>query len=300
MKFATLGIALLLATSSPAFATWSVIALDASTGQVIIASATCVRQGGFPQRQPNPARDLMDVQAVIVPGLGVAACQAGVDNTRENQMLVYNELKKGTPPPEIIELLKKHEASRKPDDQMERRQFGILAIPNGGTITARNNRAGFNGSGNSQSSLYFGGQVGEMYYQVQGNTLLGDQVVHLAALAFTRAKGSMADRVMAAMEAADQYGGDHRCNCGNNPLDFVPCDGKTAHVAYIAIAEKTDKPGMTHNDGQYFAYISVTDDNTKKGESGNPVQTLQMRYDAWKKAGAGRTAPPGPSLYKGQ
>jgi uncharacterized Ntn-hydrolase superfamily protein len=300
MKFATLGIALLLATSSPAFATWSVIALDASTGQVIIASATCVRQGGFPQRQPNPARDLMDVQAVIVPGLGVAACQAGVDNTRENQMLVYNELKKGTPPPEIIELLKKHEASRKPEDQMERRQFGILAMPNGGTITARNNRAGFNGSGNSQSSLYFGGQVGEVYYQVQGNTLLGDQVVHLAALAFTRAKGTMADRVMAAMEAADQHGGDHRCNCGNNPLDFVPCDGKTAHVAYIAIAEKTDKPGMTHNDGQYFAYISVTDENTKKGESGNPVKTLQMRYDAWKKAGAGRTAPPGPSLYKGQ
>jgi uncharacterized Ntn-hydrolase superfamily protein len=277
-----------------------VIALDAATGQVIIASATCVRQGGFPQRQPNPARDLMDVQAVIVPGLGVAACQAGVDNTRENQMLVYNELKKGTPPPEIIELLKKHEASRKPEDQMERRQFGILAMPNGGTITARNNRAGFNGRGNSQSSLYFGGQVGEVFYQVQGNTLLGDQVVHMAALAFTRATGTMADRVMAAMEAADQYGGDHRCNCGNNPLDFVPCDDKTAHVAYIAIAEKTDKPGLTHNDGQYFAYLSVTDDDTKKGESGNPVKTLRLRYEAWKKAGAGRTAPPAPSPYKGR
>ena len=24
---------------------------------------------------------------------------------------------------------------------------------------------------------------------------------------------------------------------------------------------------MTHNDGKYFAYISVTDDNIKKGES---------------------------------
>jgi uncharacterized Ntn-hydrolase superfamily protein len=300
MKSAVLALVLLFASSSSAFATWSVIALDASTGQVIIASATCVRQGGFPQRQPNPARDLMDVQAVVVPGLGVAACQAGVDNTRENQMLVYNELKKGTPPPEIVELLKKHEAARKPEDQMERRQFGILAMPNGGTITARNNRAGFNGSGNSQSSLYFGGQVGEVYYQVQGNTLLGDQVVHMAALAFTRATGSMADRVMAAMEAADHHGGDHRCNCGNNPLDFVPCDGKTAHVAYIAIAEKTDKPGVTHNDGQYSVYISVTDDDTKKGESGNPVKTLRMRYDAWKKAGAGRTPPPGPSLYKGR
>jgi hypothetical protein len=55
--------------------------------QVIIAFATCVRQSAFPQRQPNPARDLMDVQAVIVPGIGVAACQAGADNTRANQML---------------------------------------------------------------------------------------------------------------------------------------------------------------------------------------------------------------------
>src|SRR5690606_23292566 len=189
-----------------------------------IASATCVRQAGFPQRQPNGARDLMDVQAVIVPGVGVAACQAGVDNTRENQMLVYNELRKGTPPADIIEMLKK-------DPNIERRQFGILAMPNGKTITARNNRAGFNGANNSQSSLYFGGQVGpDIFYQVQGNTLLGDQVVHLAALAFTRATGTLADRVMAAMEAADAYGGDHRCNCGNNPIEFVPCDDKTAHV----------------------------------------------------------------------
>ena len=42
---------------------------------------------------------------------------------------------------------------------------------------------------------------------------------------------------------------------------------------------------MTHNDGKYYAYLSVTDDNTQKGESGNPVKTLRLRYDAWKKAG---------------
>ena len=112
----TVLVALAPATAS---ATWSVIALDAKTGQVIIASATCVRQAGFPQRQPNASRDLMDVQAVIVPGLGVAACQAGVDNTRRNQMLVYNEIRKGTPPEKIIELLKQ-------DPDVERRQFGIV------------------------------------------------------------------------------------------------------------------------------------------------------------------------------
>jgi uncharacterized Ntn-hydrolase superfamily protein len=291
MKKLILTLALLLGASAPAFATWSVIAIDAKTGQVIISSSTCVRQEGFPARKPNGARDLMDVQAVIVPGVGIAACQAGVDNTRENQMLVYNEIKKGTPPADIIEMLKK-------DPNVERRQFGIVSIPNGKTITAQNNRAGFNGSGNSRSSLYFGGQYGDFYYQVQGNTLLGDQVVYEAALAFSRATGTLADHVMAAMEAADAHGGDHRCNCANNPLDFVPCDNKTSHVAYIAIANKDDQAGATHNDGKYFAYIAVGDNDIKKGESANPVKTLRMRYNAWVKAGAKRMDPPAASLYK--
>lgn len=290
MKYVAL-VLLLFAGSTPAWATWSVIALDARSGQVIIASATCVRQQAFPQRQPSAARDLMDLQAVIVPGVGVAACQAGADNTRENQMLVYRELKKGTAPAEILEMLKR-------DPNIERRQFGILAMPNGGSITATNNRVGFNGSGNSRSSLYFGGQVGpDIFYQVQGNILLGDQVVYMAALAFTRANGTLADRVMAAMEAADANGGDHRCNCGTEPIGLVPCDNKTSHVAYIAIAEKGDEPGITHNDGKYYAYISVTDENIKRGESGNPVRTLRLRYDAWVKAGSPRLPPPPATPY---
>jgi uncharacterized Ntn-hydrolase superfamily protein len=291
MKRVLLAFALVAVARTPASATWSVIAVDAKSGEVIVASATCVRQDGFPKRQPNPARDLMDVQAVIVPGVGVAACQAGADNTHQNQMLVYGELRKGTPPPEILKMLQK-------DPDIDRRQFGIVAIPNGSTINDRNNRAGHNGAGNSQASLYFGGAVGpDIFYQVQGNTLLGYQVVHGAALAFTRTTGTIADRVVAAMEAADANGGDHRCNCGNNPLDFVPCDNKTAHVAYIAIARKDDGIGITHNDGRYYAYISVTDSDTKPGESGNPVKTLRMRYDAWVKSGSPRLPPPRPTLY---
>ena len=290
MKRLILSLTIVMASAAPAFATWSVIAVDAKTGQVIIASSTCVRQEAFPSRKPNGARDLMDVQAVIVPGIGVAACQAGADNTRQNQMLVYNELKKGTTPAQIIEMLKK-------DPDIERRQFGIVAIPTK-TITGNATHAGFNGTGNSRSSLYYGGSFGDFYYQVQGNTLLGDQVVYQAALAFSRAKGTLADHVMAAMEAADANGGDSRCNCGNNPLDFVPCDNKTSHVAYIAIANKDDVMGSTHNDGKYFAYIAVGDNDIKKGESANPVKTLRMRYNAWVKAGSKRTNPPGPTLYK--
>ena len=81
-------------------------------------------------------------------------------------------------------------------------------------------------------------------------------------------------------------------------MEFVPCDNKTAHVAYIAIADNTDEVVVTHNDGKYYAYISVTDDSIKAGESGNPVRTLRMRYDAWMRSGAPRLPPPGPTPFK--
>jgi uncharacterized Ntn-hydrolase superfamily protein len=250
-----------------------VIAVDKKTGQVIIASATCVAQGAFARRQPLAARDLMDVQAVIVPGIGVAACQAGADNTRRNQMTVFEELKKGTDPAKIIEILHM-------DPDIERRQFGILDL--------QGRSAGFNGRNNSAASLFVPGHVGDYYFQVQGNTLFSDQVAYEAALAFTRAKGTLADHVMAAMEAADAKGGDKRCNCETEPKPNAPCDGKTAHVAYILIANRDDVTQKSHNQGQYYAYIRVTDEDVKPSENANPVKTLRMRYDEWKRNGSKR------------
>lgn len=271
MKKALFTLALILAVHSSAWATWSVIAVDKKTGQVIIASATCVAQAGFPRRQPLGSRDLMDLQAVIVPGVGVAACQAGADNTHQNQMTVFEELKKGTDPAKIIEILHM-------DADIERRQFGILDL--------QGRSAGFNGKSNQNASLYLPGRVGDFYFQVQGNTLFSDQVMYEAALAFTRASGTLADHVMAAMEAADAKGGDKRCNCETEPKPKAACNGKTSHVAYILIANKEDVTEKSHNQGKYYAYIRATDDDIKATENANPVKTLRMRYDAWKKAGA--------------
>src|SRR5688572_26854957 len=82
---------LVLAVQTSAFATWSVVAVDRSTGRIVIASATCVdRDDDF----------LRGVQAQVVPGKGVAACQAAAGN----QALVFEELKKGTDPKAIIEM----------------------------------------------------------------------------------------------------------------------------------------------------------------------------------------------------
>ena len=45
---------------------------------------------------------------------------------------------------------------------------------------------------------------------------------------------------MAAMEAADEKGGDGRCSCESAPRIDAPCETKTAHVAYILRADPGD------------------------------------------------------------
>jgi len=264
--------ALLLVLPARAFATWSVIAVDRSTGRVVIASATCVdRDDQF----------LMGVQAVVVPGKGVAACQAGVDNTHQNQMLVFQELQKGTDPKQIIELLSK-------DPAFQSRQFGILDL--------QGRRAGHSGLTNGYVSQDLQGQVPgtEIFYSIQGNILRPGTVVPNAVQAFLNTKGALTDRVMAAMEAADGSGGDSRCTCPPWPTDGskpkIPCDEKTAHVAYILMAEKSDTNGDSHNNGKYTMYLTVSQPGPdhgpnviRDGENLNPVKTLRLRYDAWRK-----------------
>ena len=161
-------LALLTVAPSPAFATWSVIAVDRSTGRVVIASATCVDQND---------EFLKGVQAVVVPGKGVAACQAGVDNTHQNQMLVFQELQKGTDPRQIIELLAK-------DPAYQSRQFGIVDL--------QGRSAGHSGLANGYVSQDIHGQVPgtEIFYSIQGNILRPGTVVPNAVQAFLHARGA--------------------------------------------------------------------------------------------------------------
>ena len=259
----------LLAIPAHLFATWSVIAVDARTGRVVIASATCVSQERLLR---FPAKGLMDIQAIVVPGVGVAAAQASVDRSRENQTLIYRELKNGTHPAQIIEMLKA-------DSNFERRQFGIVDL--------MGRCAGHSGSGNRAASLSVQDTVPgtEIYFSIQGNILASDDVVRNAVAAFKTEMGDLTDRVMAAMEAADAAGGDARCTCETEPLPEAPCDGRTAHVAYILAADPGDAEGASFNDGDYVLYLDVTDVNIQPDESANPVKTLRMRYDEWKRAG---------------
>ena len=267
-----LALAALLAMVAPsiAFATWSVIAVDMATGRIVIASATCVNQND---------EFLKGVQAVVVPGKGVAACQASVDGTHANQMLVFTELQKGTDPARIIEMLSA-------DPSFQSRQFGIL------DLTGRS--AGHSGLSNGYVSQDVQGRVPgtQIFYSIQGNILRAGEVVPAAVKAFLANTGSLTDRVMAAMDAADASGGDSRCTCpvptAESPVSPIPCEGKTSHVAYILMAERNDTNGDSHNNGKYAMYLTVSQPDRgpnaiKPGENLNPVKTLRVRYDAWRR-----------------
>lgn len=259
--------AIVVAWQVSADATWSVIALDRQSKAVVIASATCVPQQAL---ERFPAKDLRDVQAIVVPGKGVAAAQAAVDRTRANQNLIFKELQKGTDPARILEMLKS-------DAAIESRQFGILDM--------QGRAAGWSGGKNLPVSMDRHARLPgtEIYYAVQGNILASEAVVTDAMDAFAKASGELTDRVMAAMEAADARGGDKRCTCDTPPRVNAPCDGKTSHVAYILLSNPTDLAGPTRDDVIYSMYIRVTDQDIAPAENANPVKTLRIRYDKWRR-----------------
>jgi len=271
MRRAILVVTLLFVLQQSAFATWSVIAIDRSTKRVVMAAASCV---------DTTDEAMKTAIAVIVPGVGVAACQAAADNTHQNQMIVFEELKKGTDPQRIIEMLSA-------DPGFQSRQFGILDM--------EGRAAGHSGLGNSFETKFIPGHVPgtEIFYAVQGNTIRSGGIAK-AAQAFLDAKGSLTDRVMAALEAGDAAGGDIRCSCPPPPADGskppIPCDNKHAHVAFILMANPNDTNGDSHNNGKYALYITVSQPSpdhpqgAKAGESLNPVKTLRIRYDLWRKS----------------
>ena len=234
------------AAPAPASATWSIVAVNTRTGQVAISSATCVPQSRF---VPPVRQGLMDIQAIVVPGVGVAAAQAGVDNSRENQRLIFDELKKGTPPEQIIRMLHA-------DTLIERRQFGIVDMqgrPPASPAGERRRVAPHGRAGARDRHRLLG----------SGELLASDEVVYQAARAFREGEGDMLDRMMRAMEAADREGGDRRCTCASDPQPAAtppaPSRPPTSPTSSLPTAKTPAAPRTTT--AKYAMYIDVTDQN---------------------------------------
>jgi uncharacterized Ntn-hydrolase superfamily protein len=238
--------------------TWSVVGVDAKTGDVGVAVASCVPSFG-------------DAVAALVPGKGAAATQAGFDIKNRNK---------------VFEDVIAQVTDPKWDSQTDRRQYGVLTMHNGFVRAAGFTTPTRQGTLPGEDGVpRFAGVMADPSRGVsaQGNTLASSEVVQrpLDAYRWDDPAGfnRLADRLMRAIEAGSIAGGDVRCNQG--------AVRQTTSMAAILVARGTDPPYATEN-------IGMTDAGTEKapwlnlsvrvdrgGE--NPLLELRRQYDKWRR-----------------
>jgi uncharacterized Ntn-hydrolase superfamily protein len=166
--------------NEPKICTFSICACDPETGEVGAAVAS-----------------LYPAVGKVVPyvKVGTGAFCTQFYNNAEFGPRALTMLDQGMRPEEILaELLRN-------DPRPEHRQLGIVDMQG---RTANRNPIGAPAGGE-----WWGAASGK-YYSVQGNTLAGRQVIVDMQAAYENTKGTLADRLMAALKAGEDAGGDHR------------------------------------------------------------------------------------------
>jgi uncharacterized Ntn-hydrolase superfamily protein len=123
-------------------------------------------------------------------GVGAIATQSFANTTFGPKGLEL--LRKGLTPSQVLKQLLASDKDR------ELRQVGI--------VDAKGRAAAFTG----KKCLPWAGHIVGKGFAVQGNILAGEQVVKAMAKAFQETQGELAERLMAALEAGEQAGGDAR------------------------------------------------------------------------------------------
>ena len=259
---APLGLLTLLATT--ARATWSIVVPASYTGEVCVATATCINNLQIARYVP-----------VIVVGQGAAAAQSSVDATGVNRLLIRDSFRAEDSPAQILADL------AATDSMHQNRQYGIVSLYAGDPVS-------FTGSGAGAAALGVVGQVGTIRYAIQGNVLTGDPVILETEQTFLDTEGDLATRIMAAMETARSFGGDGRCSCdpfhpticGSPPPSFT----HSAYTACIFLARvgDTDGPCTATGCGKGTYYLK---EKLKGGPSDpDPVITLTRMVEVWRKS----------------
>lgn len=163
--------------AAQAASTFSIVAWDRETGDLGIAVESKVLGVG-------------PVVPWLEAGVGAIATQSYANTTYGPDGLKL--LREGLSPEEVIAKL------TGPDGEREHRQVGI--------VDAKGRAATFTGK---RCLDWAGGRTGAGF-AAQGNILVSAATVDAMARAFAEAKGELAERLMAALEAGEKGGGDAR------------------------------------------------------------------------------------------
>lgn len=165
----------------PLVTTFSIVGCDPATGEV---------GGAVASLYPSVGRVVPWVKA----GVGAFCTQYYLRTDYGPRALLMLE-KKDLRPEEILALLVTQ------DPKPEERQLAIVDMQ--GRAVNRNP------VGARPDAEWWGGATGK-YYAVQGNTLVSRKVIVDMQAAYEDTKGTVADKLMAALKAGDDAGGDHR------------------------------------------------------------------------------------------
>jgi uncharacterized Ntn-hydrolase superfamily protein len=218
--------------------TFSIVAVDSLTGEVGSAGASCVDlfQAGLPND---------DFLGQLIPNVGAINTQAYY--IPANQTNATNRINLGESPSQIINWLVANDVQSQP----QFRQYGIAAIVNDSPETAAHT--------GSSTDNYKNHIVGPNY-SIQGNILLGQEVLDSMESMFLNETGDLACKLMAALQGANMIGADTRCNS----------NGTSSLFAFVKVAQPTDVFGNPS-----FNVSVRTADNAGI----EPIDSLQTKFD---------------------
>lgn len=220
--------------AAPASATWSIVGVDPDTGEVGVAIASCV-----PASALGDLAEPLDPVA-LAPGHGAGVSQALLNNAVPPE--IERLLSSGSFPGSVIDSV----INPTFDDDFQERQHAV--------VTSDGTAAGFTGSNNAAVAL--DRQAANV--SAQGNLLVSDDVIIQALAAFEKGQGeSLTTRLVNALEAGSEAGGDSRC------------PGQTALFAHVVVAAPDDDPNAP------TVHLITTVD---QGSGENPVDVLAALY----------------------
>jgi len=221
--------------------TFSIVAIDTITGAVGSAGATCLTSeecGGCGG-------------AVIISGLVAgkgamnAQAQICIPNSNLNNGLV--QIENGLDASEVLSAVLSNDLCT--IGGTTDRQYGIVTLDEMGKVQV----AGYTGKNN----LDFANNIVGPNYAIQGNILLGPQVLSGMENGFLNTEGSLAEKLMGAMQGANIPGADSRCLA----------DGISSRSSYLRVSAL---------DNNSFNQIDLIVPNTINNV--DPIDSLQSLF----------------------
>ncbi len=222
--------------------TFSIIAVDPITGEVGSAGASCV----------TGAPALWDTWITnMIPGKGGVNSQAYICLPNVNLQGAMDRMAQGDSPQEIIDWLLLNDACSSQNFNPDYRQYGIVDLDENGDPRA----AGFSGV---LTDDYKEDRQGANY-SIQGNILLDVSVIDNMEENFNATSGTLADKLMAALQGANFPGADSRCLV----------NGTSSRAAYMVVYKPDDIQGQP--------YLRLT--VPSQGTGIEPIDLLQDLYN---------------------